>query len=253
MPPVDLNALDADLMDAAMVLASNVLHRLTGRKYPGICLDTVRPVARWRQDAGLPRWWQAYGNTRSSSRYGWCSCNRSPDFGCASMPSIALPGYPVFEDDTHPIVVKVDGTPLSDGAFTVIDKRHLVRTDGQGWPCCQDLKKPDDEEGTWSVRYSFGAPIAEDAKLMAAMLGSNIYLSLSPVTAGESQLPAERIRSISRQGETITLLDPEALYKDGFTGVAVVDLWLMSERVGNERKGARVLVPGRGRQTRRRS
>jgi hypothetical protein len=245
LPPALSDEMDNARCDLAMALASEVLYNLTKRKYPGAQTDTIRPLARWRSYQGPPQWWQSYGQSRPS--YGWCSCNRSNgQFGCATIPQIKLPGFPVGNVDD--IVVKIDGEAFDQ--FDLQDSRYLVRVDGQGWPCCQDLTKTDDEPNTWSVQYPWGRNPPTGGVLACAALGSDLYLALSPDTADQS-LAGARIRSITRNGITAAIADAESVFKDGFTGVAVADLWIMGELLGNERRPGKIIVPGRGRRARR--
>jgi len=245
LPPAQSEEMDAERCDLAMAMASEVLYQLTKRKYPGAQVDTIRPLARWRSYQGPPQWWQSYGQLRPA--YGWCSCNRSDgQFGCASIPQIRLPGFPVGNVDD--IVVKIDGAEFTQ--FDLQDSRYLVRIDGQGWPCCQDLTKSDDEVNTWSVQYPWGRTPPVGGQLAAAVLGSDLYVALDPATQDQS-IVGERIRTVTRNGITVAMADPETLFKDGLTGLPVVDLWIISELLGNERRPGKIIVPGVRRRARR--
>jgi hypothetical protein len=172
------------------------------------------------------------------SGYGWCSCNRTEgQYGCASIPEIRLPGYPV---DPESVEVTIDGDAFTD--FEILDRRRLVRTDGDGWPCCQDLTLADTETGTWKVRYGYGVIPPPGGRRAAAMLGCELYRAFHP-EAGECSLPS-RITNITRQGVSMAILDPLTLFADGRVGLPFVDMWLASQKAG-EHQRVSMIVPGR--------
>lgn len=241
--PAKSDDMDEAVCDQAMLMASDILFNLTRQKYRGRCTDTVRPIARWRAADGRSVWPMIPGLARA--RYGFCSCNRSADFGCGSIPEIALPRGPVIADS---VSVKIDGADF--GAFAVNDRRTLVRTDGLGWPCCQDLLLSDDETGTWSVTYEYGRMPPPGGVLACAVLGSNLYATLSRDPDAMAGLP-DRLRTIVRQNMTAELFDPLEAIRAGLTGLPAVDLWIISELFGDSRRPGRVIVPGRGRSVRR--
>jgi hypothetical protein len=231
-----------DDMDEACWVASDMLFRYTGSRWPGIChVDKLRPQAAWRANEH-PRYWQSV-NGMPYARYGYCSCNRGRDVGCSSLPEIRLPFGPVHADST---VVMIDGNRF-DG-WTVRDGRMLVRIDGDGWPCCQRTELPDTERGTWSVSFSYGSGPDGGGVYAAAMLGYE--LALAYAGNDHCRLP-RRIRQLTRGGTTIALLDPMTLFKEGLTGITEVDLWTQSVMVGNRLRPATVSVPGKGKRFRR--
>ena len=200
-----------------------------------------------------PSWWAmtsgGSGFGYGWSRYGFCSCNRANDqYGCSLIPQIKLPGRNVDPDS---IDVLVDGTSFSE--FALQDGYKLVRTDGNGWPCCQNLLKATTEVGTWQVTYDYGLDPPVGGKMAAAVLGSQLYLTIpdAPGTKNiQTQLP-KRVTSITRQGITLAVIDPLKLFADGLTGLPFVDLWVASDRLGGARRRATVLTPGRARRVRR--
>lgn len=235
--------LDPDVLDEAMLVASDVLWNLTGRKWGGVCTETIRPQAQWRKYDGPARWWPAVASG-SAAPWGWCSCHRGRETGCAGVPEIRLPGAPVVADS---IVVKIDGAEFFD--FRLDDHRFLVRTDGQGWPCCQNLLELDTEEHTWSVTYDFGARPPIGGRRSAASLGCELALLRSD-DPSRCRIP-KNATSITRQGVGLKLKDVDSLFKDGVTGLPEVDLWVSSERQGVKRQRMTVMIPGRWRSSRR--
>jgi hypothetical protein len=243
--------LDDDLLDETMQMASDLLFNLTGRKYPGVCTDTVRPLASRRVAPGWGRWMPSsgfYGYGAFGSGRDYCACNRSPDFGCGTIPEFPLPGRPVIAEGT---TVKVDGVTFT--GWRVDDGYRLVRTDGAGWPCCQNLLLADTEPGTWSVTYQYGRMPPIGGVRAAALLGGELYIAIPGAPGVEDRqtnLP-KRITSIARQGITLAVIDPLTLFADGNTGLPFVDLWVANERLANSRRPATVHRPGRERTVRR--
>lgn len=237
--------IDPNDVDDAFQAATDILFQLTGRTYPGICTDVIRPQAQWWRSAGaLPRWWPA-GALPGSSWYGWCSCHRGRETGCNRVSEIRLPGHPVVADT---VSVLIDGEAF-DG-FVVHDNRFLVRTDGAGWPCCQDLTLPDSEPSTFSIAYSYGSLPDIGGIKAAILLGTALYADYNPDAAARCKPPARTTR-ITRSGVTVDLLTPEDMIKLGLTGIRAVDQWIASKRYGRINRRTAVMVPGRGRSARR--
>jgi hypothetical protein len=217
---------DEALLEDSLQFASDVLFELTGRRWPGACSTTFRPT--------------------SDS----CGCSRPRGYGCSSVPEVRLTGASI--DDTS-IVVKLDGVSYdaTDGLFRLDDGRYLVRLDGSGWPCCQDmLADPDADENTFEVSYNYGSAPPIGGVRAAATLGCQLALACTPATAGDCRLP-KRITTVTRAGVTMALLDPLTVFKDGLTGLSDVDLWISSVRYGQKSRKASVFVPGARRKRRR--
>lgn len=229
--------LDPTVVARSIQVASDVLFNLSGRQYPGICHDYLRPTARFRQ-ASTPRWWAAVG---SRPAQGYCSCNRSTEYGCASIPEISLPNRQVIAES---IVVRINGTSYdnTDGIFRLDDGHRLVRTDGSGWPCCQDLRADDaTDDHTFAIEYDYGQMPPVGGIEAAASLACQI--ALARVGSDACQL-LPQVKTATRQGITIEIADPATLFQNGTTGLPDVDLWLSSLRVGRRARRARVMVPG---------
>jgi len=226
---------DPDVLESVLPLASDILFELTRRRWPGTCHDEFRPMAQFRA-AAYPRWWP--DDQRGS--LGWCSCNRARETGCARLPEIKLPGTPV---DADSIKVTLNGVDFTD--FALHDHRFLVRTDGDGWPCCQDLLAPLSEDHTMGIEYDFGLGPPDSGVIVCMQYALQLALSLDAeaVASNKCQLP-KRVTTITRQGITMAVLDPMVFIQKGMVGLALVDQWVASVNLGSDRRAGSVLVPG---------
>lgn len=247
---VVLDDLPDDILDEAGLAASHALWELSGRRYPGVCYDTVRPCPRrpgieadgWREPIGYDASW---GWWRSSSS--WCGCSEGPECGgCCQAPSqIKLGNRPIIANS---VSVEIDGDSLPSTSWQILDGVWLVRVDGDRWPCCQDFTVEDGDEGTWSVSYAYGRPPPITGIRAATMLARE--LSLECAGSALCKLPA-RVTTVTRQQTTMAILDPMDYLTKGLTGLHSVDLFLASERYGRSHRMATFVNPDRPRYVRR--
>lgn len=235
------SSIDPPTLDLAAQVASDILWALSGRQYDGSHAGYVRPVAR-PPSLGVDAW-------RAAAGYGlatWGVCDGSYGLGVAGVslaawldhdctcapPQIELGRYPI----TAITEVKIDGTVIPPAEYRVDDHRRLVRvkataasvgTARDGWPTCQRLDLPDTQDGTFSVAFIYGTPPPASGVLAATVLGSELALAASPSSTDgvEVRLP-DRVRSIVRQGESISLIDPQSVIEQGRTGIPEVDFFL---------------------------
>ena len=245
MPCVDY-ATDPVAADQALRFASDVLYDLSGRQWPGECVETVRPCAT--RSPGFRAGWWPVGDRRGS--WGSCSCNRARRCGCSSISEVRLGSHVLAVTE-----VRVDGEVVPPVEYAVDDEQYLVgltAADGtqRRWPCCQRLDREPTGPGTWAVTFSWGGLPPDGGVRASAALGCELLKAAS----GDKgcRLP-KRVTSIVRQGVTVAVLDPLTLFADGATGLPEVDLWLGSVRYGRAHRPARLLVPGRGRRATRRN
>lgn len=235
--------IDTDELDTWMGIATDILWNLTRRRWSGICSDAVRPQAQWKKWDGPPAWWPSLLAQGAQAPWGFCTCHRGRETGCARVPELRLPRGPVIPET---ISVMLDGAPFTE--FRLDDSRWLVRTDGHGWPCCQNLLADDSEPNTFSVAYQFGSrPPAAGVK-MAALYGCQLTLAAAGSSA--CKLPARVVR-VSRQGTTSSMTEPATLIEKGQVGLPIVDTWIAAVNKGNASRRATLIVPGRGRPHRR--
>jgi hypothetical protein len=252
---------DPALMDDALAGASLILYNLTGKQWPGLCTDVIRPTAEHAPDLLRPGWvpyggysgpWAggsgsyAYGYNFWAGMWGACTCNRTTVCGLHAVSEIVLPGYPVAAITT----VKIDGVTRAPAGYKIQDRQRLVYVPqasdtAAGWPCCQSVELPSTAVGTWEVTYTWGAAPPAIGARFAATLACQLYKTIAPDDASREgcRLP-QRITSITRQGVTLAVLDSFQVFKDGLTGLPEIDLWISSDRRARTGAHADVITPG---------
>lgn len=264
--PCDDYAFDPAVLEDWDLVASQVLWNLTGRRWSGICTDTIRPVSACGCVAWSASWWPT-GSSGSAGVLeleggGGLELEGDPDSGgalcgCGSwgLSELILPGYPVVDV----LEVKIDGQVVDPARYRIDDHQRLVYQpdttvtgERRSWPCCQRLSRPAGEEGTWTVEYQWGQEPPLGGVKAAAALGCQLALSCLPVDSPgyrACRLP-KRATSITRQQVAVALADPLALFPEGLTGLPEVDLWVSSVMKGDQRRRGHAFVPGRRRSRR---
>jgi len=212
----------APITGFAISMATDLLWSLTGMRF-GLCNVTLRPCRRdcynpfpddWGLWAGGTSWPQPalIGGQWFNLVCGGCSGTCS----CSSVSEFVLPS-PV-----HRIIeIQIDGTPLVTG-WRVDNNRLVVREDGGTWPLCNDLSAPDGAEGTWTVTAEFGEPVPDGAALAMGELFCEI---IRGALGGDCRLPAG-VQQLVRQGVTIQFPDVGELFRQGRTGLYLVDMFI---------------------------
>ena len=146
---------DYDLT-SAIQFASEILFRLSGRQYPGLCTHTLWPCqgdscsgsedAAWSALSASD--WHFGSGSHPSTPYrtgnGWANCWDCGDSigsgacgGSCYLPWLTLPG-PIQDV----VEVVIDGQILPRSAFVINDNRRIGRVDGGSWPCSNNLSSP---------------------------------------------------------------------------------------------------------------
>ena len=230
----------------AIQAASEILHILTGRQYPGVCTETLRPCPSpgYLPAYGTPFGWYPIHLGGVWLNTGWCGCHTSADCGCATIPQLEL-----GRDDVETVdQVIVDGTILDPSAYRLDHGHWLVRVDGSTWPCCQDLTKDTTETGTWSVTITYGRPIPTALENAALIYACELVKAAVGV---DCALPA-RVQTLTRQGVTMALMDPQEFLTVGRTGLYEVDIAIAAFNPNGLRRRATAWSPevkGRARRT----
>lgn len=221
------DASDATVFDAVAEAAQDLLFELSARLFPGSCSRTVRPC---RTNCGCG--WQVLsrGHIVWSGRE-WL-CDDSP-CGCSSLSRVHLAGYATAVSE-----VKIDGDVVPSDTYRLDDHGWLTRVRDPAdvdtplwWPGCQALDRDDDQDGTFSVTYTYGLQVPESGVQAAAQLACELYKACNNETCA---LPTGTTRVI-RQGVTI---ERAAFVSWGFqaggrgvprgwrTGMSLVDAFL---------------------------
>lgn len=191
---------DGATMTLAIQAASEMLYQKLPM-FPGTCEATVRPcgtpgspVAGW----GFPWFPMRYGGQWINT--GPCGCLMATDCGCKPYPRVNLGRQDIQSVTT--VVIGADELPEED--YRLDGGKYLVRTDGAGWPCCQDLGKDIGEEGTWYVELVYGRPIPQAVKDAAAALATEYVKAC--IDDDSCRLP-RRAQTIVKQGVSFVVLD----------------------------------------------
>lgn len=229
-----------ELRERVGKVAAQILHRLSGARY-GLCEVTVRPCGKSCGGADTPSYGPPFVPMINSAG-AWINC-WSGDCDCEDTCSCCRVCSVVLDGPVQDIVrVLVDGVEIPAEVYRVDNHRELVRTDGVCWPRCPDLHAPCDVEGAggFCVTYLHGLPLDD-----AAMWAYGIYAcELIKACTGASgcRLP-KRVQSVTREGVTMTFLDPFDFLDHGRTGIPEVDIWLSATNPAGLRRKSRVFSP----------
>lgn len=210
-------ALDFDVREHALLLASATLSRLT-RGRVGHAAIKVRPAHHRRcSPAFMPFNGSGYpqGPFRPGQRPGGAMVNNA-GCACGDARGIRLSG-PVGRIDA----VKVDGVVLAPEKYRLVDQTLLLRTDGEDWNLFQDVYVPDTEPGTLSVTYLNAHPVDEMARYAVGVLA--LEFAMARTGANGCRLPSS-VQRITRAGVTYERMP--GMFPGGTTGIDEVDSWL---------------------------
>jgi hypothetical protein len=218
---------DPDAEDAkdAVQSASYILWALTGRKYSGVhqvtetyCQDSRRYGA------------EVVPALLHGDVYNTCgTCG-----GCGHI--LRLRGAPVL----NVLSVAAMDAPVALSSIEVVDDIGIAAATGTCWGGCGDV----------TVTYQYGS-LPPAAGVAAATELAN-QLLWSKTDDDRCALPA-RVTSVSRQGMSWTLLDPQDFLAEGRTGIYQVDLFIKAVNPDGARKRPRVFSPDIARGRSRRS
>lgn len=227
--PARLRDTVTDLSDAELQScldrASEILWMLSGRRWlGGGCEETVTLRS---QPPGTGTWpyhssWGACGCWEWARRYGLALFNGSH---IGPPRAVQLPRAPV----TAITSVTIDGDSFAD--WELLRQGWVQRTDGLGWPVCT---------GTAEITYEFGEPPPVAGQFAAIELGVELGKDLLGLT--ECQLP-QRVVNVTRQGVSMTAMDPSEFMEKGKVGLTSVDLWLSAVNPKATAQAAHVWSP----------
>lgn len=216
-----------DTIEAACDDASGILYGLSGRQFPGECTSTVRPLG------------YSYGCCHTSGLLhghvpldSWTAATNG---GTCGDGGLDLGLYPIRSITS----VKVNGQVVPSGQYRVDGQRWLVRPGVIYWPADQRLDLPDTADGTFSVTATHGADPPAAGVSAASLLAAELSKARSALP---NQLP-RRVTNLTRQGVSMTVVDPQSYLKDGFLGLWEVDAFITTYNPGRQRAKPVVYSP----------
>jgi len=226
---------DTTLIGDMLQAASDVLYELSGRQFAGECDEQV---VHPRQDCACVIRPYHLRHPMSLFRRALCSCD---------LPRVTLGMYPLVSVEE----VIVAGVTLDPSEYRVENDRWLVRladADGQwrSWPCCWDREDPE----AFQVTFTAGMAPPPMGVRAAADLACQLILANQPDGAADCLLP-ERVQTITRQGVSVTVLDPMEFLDHGRTGIYSVDLFLSAYNPNRLQDRPVVMSPDVGPRSRR--
>ena len=123
------------------------------------------------------------------------------------------------------------GRELDPSEYSLRNSSYLVRPNALPW-----VLNPLNET---VVTYRFGTPPPSAGKRAAIRLANELILL--DMGSAKCALP-ERISSVSRQGISYTVLDPQEFINNGKVGIYEIDLFLAAVNPSKARKRPRVFV-----------
>lgn len=219
--------------DDAVLAASHVLFMLSGQKYAGVqetteqyvCETTGAPVGcTW--DPGMRGYWNP-----AIGMYVY-----TPPQGLRSLlggQNIRLRGVPVQSI----LSVTIAGVVQDPTTYKIMDGTTLELTGS--WGVCDEP----------IVNYTYGTPPPPLGKMAARRLANELILAAD--NSEHCKLPSN-VQSVSRQGLSFEIWDPQAFLDKGHTGLYEVDLFLATVNPGKAKKRPRVFSPDMPRGYRRR-
>lgn len=196
--------------------ATQILWAASGRRF-GTCRTVERPL----------------GQVCGCIAVGPCIRCNDP---LAGVQYVRLARRPV----TRLHAVTIDGVTLPIDSFAIADNRYLLRLDGDAWPHDNDLTialDAPDPTGTWAIDYSYGKRVPHLGQMAVAELA----VELGKACQGDNtcKLP-KRIQNVTRQGMSMTLIDPQEYLDKGRWGLTLVDQFIASTNPNRLRRSARV-------------
>lgn len=232
-----------DQLDAVINFVSALLFRLSGRKYTGACSQIIWPCSAGNGGCGSgeygTNWWaHTSGGSLPSYPYpgdgGWY--NFWPCAGACHLERVKLPNVINTIDE-----IIIDGEILDPTAYKIEAYKWLVRVDGGKWPCSNNLAGEPGDEGVWTVEYTYGQPIPADARYVASIFACE----MAKARCGADNCLPERLKTITRQGVSMSFADPLDFLEQGQTGIYEVDAWLRSVNPNKIQRRSRIYRPDR--------
>jgi hypothetical protein len=205
----------------AEATATFLMWAATGRRY-GMCDVIVDVCARKPADQTYVTY--AVGDSQNSGPYIdggiWHNSCSPGSCACSGNCEIALQGPTTTAQITS---VTISGVVLAPAAYVVYDGHLLTRIDGSCWPTtCHDYSDPNT---SFIVEYQRGEIIPAHVQQATNRLACELAKACA---GGECALP-NRVKSISRQGVDIQMVDLTDEMGNIRTGIPAVDQVIVAE------------------------
>jgi hypothetical protein len=227
------------LAQDAVDATSFVLFHLSGRKYSGEHTVTETYCQTGLDQLGRGSYYGPYGRPPLPGPSGYPDLLAYPQLyrgvitnqvggmcgtcGCTHL--LRLRAGPVISVES----VRVRGRELDSSAYAVYDY-SFIASPYQCWATCDDVE----------VTYTYGTAPPALGRMAAKAMADQFVLAMQGDE--ECTLP-QRVTSISRQGMSMTLLDPQDFLDKGRTGIYQVDLFLTTINPDGARLRSRVFSP----------
>lgn len=148
--------------------------------------------------------------------------------GVVNSKNLYLRHYPVLSVEK----VSVNGIDLDPSEYELRNNSFITRVDNQVWSVTAT--------NNLTVTYRFGTPPPSVGKYAAIMLANEFILAKT--SPEDCSLPS-RVTSVSRQGVSYTILDPQTYISEGKTGIYEVDLFINAANPLKAKKRPKVYSP----------
>lgn len=215
----------------AVDYATFVLYKLTAEKYPGVSRTVESYVSESRRPSYQdPTATEVLGNTQS---IGVPSNLQYPQ-------RLYLRGTPVHE--VHSVLYGSEA--LSDQQYILFNKKFLKLNTGSRWNYACD-------RNGITVDYSYGMMPPKAGVLAASTLANELLILMGEGTSNSECRIPERVTSVSREGISFDLIDPQEFLDDGRTGIWEIDLFIRTANPARAKKQPRILSANDPRRYRR--
>lgn len=230
------------VLDSVAYEASSFLYEYSGRLFAGMQTAHVRPMNQacgcsWASGLGPWAWGPtpylggyAFGGAYGGYGWGWWNAS-GVQIGCTGLSRVKLAGYPIRSITQ----VKINGEVLDPDCYRLDEYRYLTRMSIPGddppgtyiqafWPGCQAMDLNDNQPGTFSVDYVWGADPPPVARRAACQLACQLYIACIGDGSG-CVLPAG-VTKIDRQGVSVSRQLLADYFSDTGTGLVALDTFL---------------------------
>lgn len=245
-----------EVRDFWILVASQYLWAMTGRRIGPSCPITVRPCRKGCADgigifpgfwpagySGLP--WIPYVG-RDGLMYNASLCGCKNDCHCGpELCDIRLQG-PVYDV----VSVDIDGADVDPDTYHVYGDGRLTRLttdmaedETRCWPSCQDMTLPPGEVNTFTVVYRTGLAVPAAGIAAVSALAAHLIKGCTGGGCGCGVGTRQNLQSLTRQGVSLEFADPQQLFTDGRTGIEIVDFFIKMTNPYGLSSPMRVLSP----------